>query len=139
MDIFVHPATFKKFIEALEPFGYEVVLEEDRSYDLMPLNVYSVSRHRSSTFYQIIVPLSRWTECTFKNFVTKKVDGQLFTFTLLRDFDLQICRCAYFKNEYIQRRGGKSVVKEFLQGNREPRVVKYFNRLNRNHFSDLGF
>ena len=40
----------------------------------------------------------------------------------------------YYK---LLRRGGLSVIQEYMNGNRSPRVLRYYERLNRGHFSML--
>jgi len=125
------------FVEQIASHGFEVVPEGFyiAEYQIRNLAVYQIKKDGVRTEYQLISPLLPWVECVYENVYTRKVDGRLFTNTLLRDFDYTICRCAIFNSNYVQRRGGKSVIKMYLEGNREPRVVKYFNRLNLNHFS----
>lgn len=67
---------------------------------------------------------------------TGAVDGVLFAKTLLRDFDLQICRTALYKDVYYCRKGGVNVIPRYMAGDRSARIVKYYSRLNLGHFSD---
>lgn len=160
IDIFVHPryifnlhffvlsffiimillhffSNLPAFVEQIASHGFEALPEGfyNEEYQIRNLAVYQIKKNGVRTEYQLISPLSPWVDCVYENVYTRKVDGRLFTNTLLRDFDLTICRCAIFDSNYVQRRAGKSVIKLYLEGNREARVVKYFNRLNLTHFS----
>ena len=75
------------------------------------------------TEYQLILPLSPWVDCVYENVYTRKVDGRLFTNTLLRDFDLTICRCAIFDSNYVQRRAGKSVIKLYARARKACKIL----------------
>ena len=96
---------------------------------------YKLVKDETELNYQINVITAPWIYSCFSNIDRFEVDGRVFSYTTLRDFDLQICRCSIYNEEYMQRKGGKSVLKAYLEGDESERVRKYYGRLNKGHFS----
>ena len=60
-----------------------------------------------------------------------KTNGRISSITSYKDHIYIYIYTSYF------RRGGKSVVLEYTNGVRSERIIKYYYRLNRDHFSML--
>ena len=101
IDIFCHPLSFAEFSLRIQQRRYSV-----RSENRTVTNVYP---DHQFTLYKVYDHDGFWTGCQVIEVFTPwlqfvaPLEGPLFARTLLRDFDLQICRAAIYKDSYIQR------------------------------------
>ena len=69
------------------------------------------------------------TQISLRHRFVFKTNGRISSITSYKDH-------IYIYTSYF-RRGGKSVVLEYTNGVRSERIIKYYYRLNRDHFSML--
>lgn len=102
IDIFCHPVSCTEFSFRMQQHGYETRPQHVTASDGYPYP-------EQFTLYRLYDPNGFWTGCQiiqvcapWLQFVAP-LEGPLFARTVIRDFDLQLCRAAIYKDSYIQR------------------------------------
>ena len=111
IDVFVHPysyiKTYKKLSEANLTLRYHTQQQQGSDpYPEREYEVFNVFRNETNTGLQLIILLKNWVYMIANTRLedgVNKPDPSHFARTLMRDFDMQICRCALYRNSYIQR------------------------------------